>query len=89
MLDVSFHPTDKQTQRPTSSAHIPTRPSAFAAIGDFLRTTQLAEIEFLQALVIIDNEIDVLFLPAPDTVKAGSGLGEISMKLLNNDEGTW
>jgi len=51
--------------------------------------TQLAAIEFLQALVIIDNEIDVLFLPAHDTVKAGSGLGEICMKLPNNDEGTW
>lgn len=50
--------------------------------------TQLAEIEFLQALAIIDNDIDVLLLPKPDTVKAGSGLGEICMKLPNNDEGT-
>jgi len=31
----------------------------------------------------------VLFRLALDIVKVGSGLGEISMKLPNNDEGTW
>lgn len=39
----------------------------------------LQEVDSLEAIVIIDNELDPLSMPAPDTVQLSGNLGTIAM----------
>jgi hypothetical protein len=44
----------------------------------------LQEVDSLEAIVIVDNELDPMSPPAPDTVQIMGNLGQIAMKADNN-----